>query len=73
MGRIGSPEIQSRSERNLIVAPVREHSRKPDDAYDTLERLWPGAWRCELFARRRRAGWDSWGNQVDHFREVNDA
>jgi len=30
IGTRGRPKSQSRSERNLIVAPVREHSRKPD-------------------------------------------
>ena len=67
LGAIGKPEFGSQSERNLIVAPVREHSRKPDEAYEVLERLYPRAWRCELFARQRRAGWDAWGNEVDHF------
>jgi hypothetical protein len=30
---------KSRSEGNLIVAPVREHSRKPDGIYDQTEAL----------------------------------
>src|SRR6516164_6765238 len=51
-GRSSKPE--SRSERNLIVAPVREHSRKPDQAYEMLERMFPARPRCELFARHSR-------------------
>lgn len=67
LGAMGSPQCGSHSERNLIVAPVREHSRKPDEAHEMLERIAPKAWRCELFARQRRPGWDAWGNQTDKF------
>jgi N6-adenosine-specific RNA methylase IME4 len=64
---LGRPDFVSRSERNLIVAPVREHSRKPDEMHESLERLFPDVWRCELFARSTRASWDSWGDQVNRF------
>jgi N6-adenosine-specific RNA methylase IME4 len=64
LGTIGQPVIRSRSIRNLILAPVQEHSRKPDQMHDDLERLFDGPY-CELFARRRRPGWDCWGNQLD--------
>lgn len=64
VGTRGSPTVTSRRVRNLIVAPVMEHSRKPDQLHTDLEQLWPKARRCELFARRQRAGWDCWGNQL---------
>jgi N6-adenosine-specific RNA methylase IME4 len=67
LGTIGKPQIGSRSERNLIVAPTREHSRKPDEMAGALERLFPCAWRAELFACERRAGWDAWGDELDKF------
>ena len=71
-GTRGDPKRVSKSERNLIVAPVREHSRKPDAMHETLERLFPNARRCELFARASRPGWQAWGNEVGKFdvREV---
>jgi len=49
----------------LIVSPVREHSRKPDEQYSKIERLYPGGPYLEMFARRSRPGWDVWGNEVD--------
>lgn len=49
----------------LIYAPVREHSRKPEDQYRKIEALYPGARYLELFARRKREGWDAWGNEVE--------
>lgn len=66
LGTRGAPRIKSRSVRNLIAAPVREHSRKPDQMHCDLEALFDGP-RCELFARQSRPGWDSWGNEVDKF------
>jgi N6-adenosine-specific RNA methylase IME4 len=38
------------------------HSRKPDNLYDYAERL-PGPY-LEMFARRPRPGWDSYGNEI---------
>lgn len=61
-GNIGRPE--NRGIRSLIYAPVREHSRKPDEQYQKIERLYPGKRYLELFARRKREGWASWGNEV---------
>ena len=41
-----------------------EHSRKPEEFYDLIEVLFPKCKKIELFARSRRPGWDSWGNQL---------
>ena len=64
MGDMGLPK--DRGVRRLIVEPVREHSRKPDRVPGDIERLYDGPY-AELFARNRRAGWASWGNQADKF------
>ena len=69
VGMIGSPRIDDRAIRNLIVAPVREHSRKPDCQYQLVERLTPGPY-CELFARSRRPDWESWGKEAGKFGET---
>ena len=62
----GKPRVKSRSERNLIVAPVREHSRKPDDQYRKMEALFDGPY-AELFSRSGRPGWDVFGDEVGKF------
>lgn len=46
-----------------LLSPNVQHSRKPDDLYQLAESL-QGPY-LELFARRRREGWDCWGNQVE--------
>jgi N6-adenosine-specific RNA methylase IME4 len=39
------------------------HSAKPDGLLDLAERLSPAP-RLELFARRSRLGWDTWGDEA---------
>jgi N6-adenosine-specific RNA methylase IME4 len=63
VGTRGRPVQRSRSVRNLIVAPVREHSRKPDAMYELIEQAWPGPY-VELFARYPRRGWSQWNDGV---------
>lgn len=53
-----------RSQVNFISTRKREHSRKPDEQYDLIERCSPGPF-LELFARGERKGWTVWGNQAD--------
>lgn len=69
VGTRGKPRFNSRSVRNLIVAPVREHSRKPDDMHTLCETLFDGPY-LELFARAPRSGWTVWGNQIEKFAEA---
>jgi N6-adenosine-specific RNA methylase IME4 len=53
--------------RQAIIAPRREHSRKPDGIYERIERLVAGPY-LELFARQKRPDWDCWGNETDKFK-----
>lgn len=62
----GKPRRQSAACRQLIVAPRREHSRKPDEQYERIEALMRGPY-LELFSRQKRDGWESWGNQSSLF------
>ena len=55
-----------RSQVNVIRSMKREHSRKPDEAYDLIESCSPGPF-LEMFARGTRQGWSSWGNQAENY------
>ena len=66
IGTIGNPTT-SKSARNAIEGAVREHSRKPEEAYKWCESYMPNARRVELFSRMPRPGWESWGDQQNHF------
>lgn len=48
---------------SVVFAPREEHSKKPSLFYDRIERV-SAAPRLEMFARSRREGWTSWGNEI---------
>jgi N6-adenosine-specific RNA methylase IME4 len=62
----GKPSRKGKDVRRLIVDRRREHSRKPDQVRDRIERLVPGLY-LELFGRETKAGWDCWSDQVALF------
>ena len=67
IGKFGRPRA-GRSVRSVIMAPVREHSRKPTQAYEAAEALMPSALqRADLFSRESRPGWQSWGAEAGKF------
>jgi N6-adenosine-specific RNA methylase IME4 len=42
----------------------RPAERKPDEAYELIERMYPTLPKIELFARQNRPGWVAWGNEI---------
>ena len=64
-----NPELNRRLDCDVLVAPLRETSRKPDEMYSLLERLYPGSRKIELFARpnnlKASHGWIGLGNQLN--------
>jgi len=50
--------------RNVIAAPISAHSRKPDAVHENLETMYPTSTKCELFARKTRAGWATFGDEL---------
>ncbi|CAJ2676135.1 unnamed protein product [Trifolium pratense] len=73
VGIKGSPEVNRNIDTDVIVAEVRETSRKPDEMYPLLERISPRTRKLELFARMHNthAGWMSLGNQLSGVRLVD--
>lgn len=55
------PPVEEVRPESILHAPVREHSRKPDEVYNIIETLYPNRQYLELFARNVREGWTSWG------------
>ena len=66
LGTRGQPKRINSDVRQGIIAPRREHSRKPDGIHERIERLVAGPY-LELFARQQRPNWTVWGNQTDKF------
>lgn len=67
LGRKGNPERCSRSVRQIIAAPLREHSRKPDQVFQRIEQYCEGPY-LDLFGRERRQNWTVRGNEADKFK-----
>ncbi len=53
-----------RTQVNIIRSQKQEHSRKPDELYDIIEKCSPGPF-LEIFARGKRKNWDVFGNQAN--------
>jgi N6-adenosine-specific RNA methylase IME4 len=67
VGRMGGTQKQPRNILNVIDAVAREHSRKPPEMRDLVERMTPQAYRCELFAREAWPGNTVWGLETEKF------
>ncbi len=63
-----APKRNFTSVEELIVAPVREHSRKPAEMRARIARLVCGPYQ-DLFARARAEGWEAWGAEAGKFGE----
>lgn len=70
LGRRGSARRNSKKIRELILAPRREHSRKPDEAWERIEAYCSGPY-LELFGRQERENWTVRGNEVGKFKAPN--
>lgn len=64
LGIRGSPKRAATNIRALIEAERTNHSKKPEQAMERIEALFGDVPRLELFARRKRHGWASWGNEI---------
>lgn len=53
--------------RTIFDGVAREHSRKPEEFYGICDKVMPHARRADVFARERRSGWHSFGNEVSRF------
>lgn len=62
-GRRGSLAHKARNIGTCFSWSRGEHSAKPEAFLDLVETVSPGPY-LELFARRQRLGWDTWGNEA---------
>lgn len=60
----GKPKRQSAGVHSVIISPVEQHSKKPDETRARIVELCGDLPRIELFARQTAEGWDCFGNEV---------
>jgi N6-adenosine-specific RNA methylase IME4 len=73
---LGKPARTGKFPSSVIPVPSgcggggRRHSQKPDVFLDLIEQASPGPY-LEMFARRQRLGWDTWGNEALQHVEIS--
>jgi N6-adenosine-specific RNA methylase IME4 len=63
-GKIPAP-LEGTQWSSVINAKRGRHSEKPDVVYRLIEDYYPDMPKIELNARKRRDGWDVWGNESE--------
>lgn len=66
LARRGNARRVSKKVRELIIAPRREHSRKPEEARIRIEQYCEGPY-LDVFSREAREGWTCVGDEVGKF------
>nr|WP_244142165.1 MT-A70 family methyltransferase [aff. Roholtiella sp. LEGE 12411] len=61
------------NEPTILHARRREHSRKPLEFHQLVEKLCPNMSKLEMFARESRDGWDCWGDEAGMFDETDES
>lgn len=68
LAKRGKPKRISANVHEVILSPRREHSRKPDEVFERIEKFANGPY-LELFSREDRAGWTVWGDETGKFKK----
>jgi len=63
-GAVPVPDPANRPPSVIRARRDNEHSVKPAEFYEVIERMYPDLPKIELFARNRRTGWAAWGNEA---------
>jgi len=74
VGRRGKPKILKALPSSVFSLPTNNHnphSKKPEAFLDIVESASPGPY-LELFARRQRLGWDTWGDESLQHVDLNE-
>ena len=64
LGTKGKAPVKFNGQATWGFYPLQGHSHKPEEVYDIIERVSEGDY-LELFARRKRHNWSSWGNEIE--------
>jgi hypothetical protein len=66
LAKKGKPKRLSAKVPELIIAPRRQHSRKPDETFERIQRFAKGPY-LDLFGRQSRPGWTVYGDEATKF------
>lgn len=57
----GKPIVDFTNQKNIIIADRKQHSEKPDEFYEMVEKCCFGKKKLDYFARKEKKGWDVYG------------
>ena len=63
MAKKGTIDAKARCDRSWWKWERERHSKKPEDFQKMLMKMFDGPY-LEMFARRRKPGWATWGNEL---------
>ena len=69
MATKGHPTLALTNQRTGLLAPAREHSRKPEEFYEMVDGLCVGR-KLDYFSREARPGWEQYGSEPGKFEGV---
>ncbi len=55
---------KDRNVKQIVLTPLQKHSKKPDEVRERIVNLYGDLPRIELFARDKKQGWDTWGDEL---------
>ena len=58
-----SPPVAEHRVSSVFREPRGEHSKKPENVYQWIEKAFPAAKKLEMFCRQPRSGWEVFGNE----------
>lgn len=67
LGTRGKMPVDCKNQQNWNLLPRQEHSKKPEELYPLIERMYRNRTYLELFARKRptNKGWLCWGLECE--------
>lgn len=68
LATMGAPKRMNAGVPRLIVSPRREHSRKPEDVWERIEKLVDGPY-LEMFGREQHGDWTVMGDEANKFND----
>ena len=53
--------------KTVFQEKAREHSRKPEIAYQMIDSLYPDTTKIDVFSREKRNNWEQYGDQLNRY------
>lgn len=66
-------KLKNKSQRSVSFGENLKHSAKPEHLQDSLDEMFPGTEKLEMFARRRRKDWHCVGNEICNGEDIRDS